>query len=286
VNVGRRDSARPKLKQGRVGRGRTAHLVRDFTRVKLKRVGAGGAGLEGRGGSPRDGRGSSCGSVSWPDRGDDLADRDHLDRAERDRELLRLAARTVKEAGQQLVLVLGSEHFRDLVYRREAEVAGPDRGLDLGNSVDELGRDDAVVGGALRELELSTEVGEGGAIAELAPAPLRVELGEGEKEVGKAAALALEHGSHRVRLFTCSGHARTVACDFRPSPNAPGSLLTRKSDRGVATPPAPRADSHAGRRAAPAPAHSTGPRPAPRLEPSRRRPPAGTSPHPVRSPEL
>jgi hypothetical protein len=242
-----RSGPRVKLERGAVGRGRTVHLGRDFTRVKLKPVGAAGKRLAGRRSWRRDGRAGSRGS-GRPDRGDDLSDRDDLDRAERDRELLRLAARKVKEAGQQLILVLGSEHFRDLVHRREAEVAGPHRGLDLGNSVDELGRDDAVVGGALGELELPTEVGEGGAVAELAPAPLRVELGEGEKEVGKAAPLALEHGSHLVRLFTGSGHTRSVARDFRASPNAPGSLLTRKSDGGVATPRGQRADSHANRR--------------------------------------
>jgi hypothetical protein len=150
-----------------------------------------------------------------------------------------------KKRGSTSSLFSGVSTF---VHRREAELTRSHRGLDLGESRDELGRGEPVVGGPRGELQIPAEVGERGAVAELAPALLLVEVGEGEEEIGEGTALVAEHGSHLVGQFTCSGHTRSVARDFRPSPNAPRLLLTRKSDGGVATPHAHCADPHANRR--------------------------------------
>src|SRR6266498_3588311 len=133
--------------------------------------------------------------------------------------------------------VLGGEHLRHLDDGREAEPAVPEGGLDLGEPLDELGRGLPILGGARGEAELPAQVREERGMAELAPEPLPVEVGEVEEEVGHGALLVAEERGEVVRACACVRHARIVSCDFLASPSARGCARRAGEGTCVATPP-------------------------------------------------
>jgi hypothetical protein len=138
----------------------------------------------------------------------DVTERDDLCRADGDRHQLRLAAGETEEPWQHLAPVLGGQHLRDLDDGRQAEPALPERGLDLGELLNELGRGLAVLGRASGETELAAQVREERGVAELAPELPGVEVREVEEEVGHGALLGAEEDGEVVRAFTRGRHER------------------------------------------------------------------------------
>ena len=64
-------------------------------------------------------------------------------------------------------------------------------------------------------------------MAQLAPELLPIEVGEREQKIGHGALLLAEEADEVVRELACGGHARSVSCEFRLSPSAPGKREAR-----------------------------------------------------------
>src|SRR6266568_6158385 len=168
-------------------------------------------------------------------RGDHFAMRCRLGGQDRGGLGHRLPLGAVEEPRQDLVPVLPREHLREGDDAGDAEPAVAE-GLDhLGEALHQLGGHLAVVGGALREAELAVEEIEERRVPELEPAPLAVEGGEGEEEVGESALLLAEEPGEAGGLFQGTVHGESVSPEFRASPDARGWLLARDSEWGYRT---------------------------------------------------
>jgi hypothetical protein len=186
---------------GRVGidefNRRTYGRRRRFT-VRRRR-----AELQGCGGRTR------CGD---PHRGHHVATRRVLDRLQLGDELQRFLLGETEEPREDLALVLGRQHVRELVDGGQAE-APISEGLDDGwKPLDEVGRLRPVGRGALRDAEPAEE-GEQAAIAELEPELPAVELGELDEELRHRNVLAAEEIGKADGIFVCV-HAMSFARDF------------------------------------------------------------------------
>ena len=74
-------------------------------------------------------------------------------------------------------------------------------------------------------------------VAELEPAPARVEVGQGHQELAERGALAREEVGEPGGEIACGVHFASIARVFEPSPNARIRVRTREREEGRSEPP-------------------------------------------------
>jgi hypothetical protein len=159
-----------------------------------------------------------------------------LDRPDRNRDVGGLAPREPEEPRQDLGLVLGGEHLRELDDRAEAKLPGAERRLHDGGALDELGRGLPVLRGAGGEAQLAMQERKETPVPQVSPPLLAVELREGDQKIGHRVALAAEQVGEAVREVACGRHAEMFARDFQPSGDAPGAAPSRERTRRLSNP--------------------------------------------------
>ncbi len=156
-----------------------------------------------------------------------------LVRPERGRDRLRVPLRQMEEPRQDVAPVLGRQDLRELDYAREAETAVTQRLDDLRESLDEPRGGLPVESGALREAQLPVQEIKERGVPELDPQPLRVEVREGDEELGERGALALEELGEAGGEIACGGHEASIDRDFGASPDARIRVRERECQRGL-----------------------------------------------------
>jgi hypothetical protein len=142
------------------------------------------------------------------DLGHHLPPRNHLGRADLDRDGLRLLLRPVEELRDDLGAVLGSDHPGQFHHAGDAEPSVP-------QGPDHLGEP----------------------LAELHPEPLPVELRQRHQKIGHGTVLAAEEIGEATGRFACVVNARIFSRVFTTAPNARDRFLARFRARPSRTPP-------------------------------------------------
>jgi hypothetical protein len=168
-----------------------------------------------------------------------------VDRAELCRDILRLPLREVEVAREDLGLVLGRDDPGELDDARETELPFAQRAEDLGVALDELRRSLPVVRRALRESQLVNEEIEERAVAEIHPAPLAIELREGDEKICERPTLVTEEVGEARGLFACGRHGPRISRCVQASWNDRIRLLARDLEAPSRTPPTPSRRSQA-----------------------------------------
>jgi hypothetical protein len=149
---------------------------------------------------------------------------------------LRLGLGAVEEAREHLHLVLRGEHLGELDDDCEAELPLAERLQHGRMALDQTSGDGAVVGGAVRELQVPVQIDEQARVPERSPRLALVEVREGDEEVAEGAALVPEEEGEAVGEVVCGGHARIVNPTIRASWNAPGRRRRRERPAALACP--------------------------------------------------
>jgi hypothetical protein len=125
--------------------------------------------------------------------------------------LHRLALGELVEARQHRLPVLRRDDLGGLDDARQAKLPVAERLDDRGDLLDQLRRDLAVVGGALREVQLAVEEVEERRVAQLGPSTATVEVGERDEELGERVVFAPEERVLAPRLSVSSDRASSVS---------------------------------------------------------------------------
>jgi hypothetical protein len=225
LHVGAVERWRPS--RGRDGGGRRRFHRAHFGRPKLERLGVG---------CDRRGLGRGAGPHL---RDHEVAARRVLDRADGGGDEGGVSARQAEEPGQHLARVLGRQDLRELDDRGEAQIASPERRLDLRVSLDELGRGLPVLRGSGRQFQFPPEELEQAPVPQRLPPTPAIEVREGDEEVRHRRVLAAEEVGEVGRLFACGRHPRSISRAVEASWNGRNRLLSRNLEERSRTPPAP-----------------------------------------------
>jgi hypothetical protein len=124
--------------------------------------------------------------------------------------------------------VLRRDHLGGLDDARQAELSPAERLDDCGDLLDQLRRDLAVLGGALRQVQLAVQEVKERRVAQLGPRAAMVEVRERDEELGERVVLAAEERGEVLGESVSGLHAKSLSCDLRRSRDAPGRALARR----------------------------------------------------------